>query len=76
MKIRNTQTDPTSERMIVPMDFFLLMDARTWLICKVESKSIRCMLHATVAWSLHILDTYRRNPAADIAYLRRNATKC
>jgi hypothetical protein len=36
MKMRNAQTDATSERMIVSMDFFLLIDERTWLICKVE----------------------------------------
>jgi hypothetical protein len=45
MKIRNAQTEATTERMMVSIDFFLLMAARTWLICQVESKSIRCTLH-------------------------------
>jgi hypothetical protein len=29
MNIRNAQTDATSERMMVSIDFFLLIDART-----------------------------------------------
>jgi len=32
MKMRKAQTEATSERMMVSMDFFLLMDERTWLI--------------------------------------------
>jgi hypothetical protein len=29
MNIRNAQTDATSERMMVSIDFFLLIDAKT-----------------------------------------------
>ena len=69
MKMRKAQTEATSERMMVSMDFFLLMDERTWLICGVEWKFVRCTQHGLSCFGHRIWDAYRRKLAADIAYL-------